>query len=363
MSGYWFFNQRIGILGLCVLGLISCAQQPTSPPKPAAVRITEPPLVLRSGHPQQYEIAPGDNVWDVSARFLRDPWRWQGLWSQQQAAARQVELYPGDVVKLEQTPSEPRLHLVKGRGGRIKLTPQIRIENITQAIPTLSREAIAPFILNASVMTEEQWRAAPYIIGAADEAVLIKTGDEFFARGEDLDGQSARYRIFRPGKAYIDPEDNTALGYGMVYLGEAQFLSGEDPVLMRLASAELEVRAGDRLVPMDPNPPTLTFELRSVSADTEGMIIDSLNETLVLGRYSNVAINLGSSDGMQAGHVLGAYRQGGQRSDPVTGEQVQLPPRRTGLILLYKVFDAVSYGLVTEAELDIRLLDRVASPE
>jgi hypothetical protein len=75
-----------------------------------------------------------------------------------------------------------------------------------------------------------------------------------------------------------------------------------------------------------------------------------------------VVINLGEWDGMQAGHVLAIYRPGVAVRDPVAGGNVTLPEERSGLIMLYRVFDRVSYGLVMESIREIHMLDRVGEP-
>ena len=44
---------------------------PVAAPEPAAK-----PVTLKPNYPERYVVVRGDTLWDISARFLRDPWMW-----------------------------------------------------------------------------------------------------------------------------------------------------------------------------------------------------------------------------------------------------------------------------------------------
>ena len=39
-----------------------------------------PPLELASGAPDRHIVVPGDTLWGIAAKFLKDPYRWSELW-------------------------------------------------------------------------------------------------------------------------------------------------------------------------------------------------------------------------------------------------------------------------------------------
>lgn len=359
---------RTSAVGAALLALLltaGCAQTVTLPENTAGAAQTpadpvEPPLLadaLRPDHPASYTIQVGDNHYDVSSRFLNEPWRWPGLWDDRGVP----QLYPGNVLQLSAgAGGQPQLAVDRGGRPTIKLSPQIRVSEATAAIPTISSIAIAPFLNNAVVLTEAQWKSAPYILGNAENNIVATVGQRVYARGGDFD--LSNYRIYRPGEAMREPGTGESLGYTMTYIGEAVLEIDGDPAQLVLIDAERGVRPGDRLLPVDREPVSVDFMPRSVPPDTDGVVMVALDNTLAIGRYNNVAVNLGAYDGMQPGHVLAIYQDGATVVDPVTGERIQQPETQAGILMLYKIFDLISYGLVVHADRDLRLGDRVGEP-
>jgi hypothetical protein len=60
---------------------------------------------------------------------------------------------------------------------------------------------------------------------------------------------------------------------------------------------------------------------------------------------------------------MGVFQAGRVVPDPLTEQTVRLPEEKVGLVMVYKVYDLVSYGLIVAADQPIRLHDRVGSPE
>ena len=73
-------------------------------------------------------------------------------------------------------------------------------------------------------------------------------------------------------------------------------------------------------------------------------------------------LNLGRQDEVEAGHVLAVYRSGATVRDSLTSENIELPEERSGVVMIFRVFDRVSYALVMEATVPLHIHDRVTNP-
>lgn len=321
------------------------------------------PVALRTGHPQRYTVVPGDTLWDVATHFLDDPWRWNDVWVSNAELDEPDSLYAGDVIEVQYDDDQPQLHLAaSGERPTIRLSPQVRVEYISKPIPTIPREAILPFFDHSLVLSKTEQDQAPYIIGNADGRVAMAKEATFFARGGEFD--ASLYRVYRPGGEYRDPGTGESLGYGMIYIGEAVLQQDDDPAVLRLTNTRQEANIGDRLLPAPRNVALFELAPRAAPEGTDGYIVDTLTDVnkVVLGRYVNVAVSVGDVDSMRPGHVLAIYQPSTDLRDPVTGEKITLAEERIGLVMIYKVFDRMSLGLVTESQREIRINDRVREP-
>ncbi len=58
------------------------------------------PVALNPAHPDRYVVVRGDTLWDIAARFLRDPWRWPDVWHVNPQVENPHLIYPGDILVL-----------------------------------------------------------------------------------------------------------------------------------------------------------------------------------------------------------------------------------------------------------------------
>ncbi len=320
---------------------------------------------LAPDHPERYVVVKGDTLWDISGRFLSEPWRWPEVWEINPQIENPHLIYPGDTVSLVYREGQPVLMLERGLP-TVKLTPQVRVEQLERAIPTLPMDAIQQFLLRAQVVDPKQMENAGYVMAMEEGHLVAGTNNKMYARGLGL-ATTTRYRVFRQGKAYQNPGagKKDVLGYEAIQIGDARVEAFGDPATLMLTTAYREALVGDRLlaVPEDEEV-SYNFTPRAPEQEIEGLIISVFDAVSRVGQYQMVVLNRGHLDGIQSGHVLAAYTAGDQVRDPVSrkGEWVELPDTRSGLIMVFRTFEQVSYALVMKATREIRLYDAVRNP-
>jgi nucleoid-associated protein YgaU len=319
---------------------------------------------LKENHPEQYTVVKGDTLWDISARFLSEPWKWPELWQANPQVENPHLIYPGDSLSLVYVDGQPRIMLNRGASrGTIKLSPTVRTTPMAEAISTIPLEAINSFLLsNRIVDSAAEFNAAPYIVAGNAERVISGSGDRVYGRGDFQDGIKV-YGIFRQGKTYVDPATEEFLGINADDVGTAELIDMEgDIATMMLTRVTQEARLGDRLFPSEERAVNSTFMPSEPKEKIDGVILDVPRGVTQIGQFDVVTLNKGARDGLSVGNVLAVYKTGETVRDRVTGENVKIPDERSGLLMVFRTYDKLSYGLVLQATRSLSVMDKVRNP-
>jgi hypothetical protein len=333
------------------------------------------PLVPEA--PETYVVKKGDTLWDIAKIFLRDPWYWPEIWHINPQIQNPHLIYPGDTLTLTYVDGVPRVTLSQ-RGevsGVTKLSPQVRTEPLSQAVTAIPYEVIASFMGRPTILDKEQVRTAPYIVAMRGGHLIGGAGNEIYAKGLEEATVESRYSIVHVGAPLRDPDTKDVLAYTGLYVGSGTVVTAGDPAKLMLTESIREALQGDKLFPQQVDV-ALDFVPHPPEVEVDAAVITVQNVTTV-GQYQVVALNRGSADGLEAGHVLSVYQRGAKirdvyseggldsgRSKPFwrISRNVQLPDERAAIVMVFKAYDRMSYALVMEAVNEIREGDRARNP-
>lgn len=349
---------------------------------PAPGRSTSVPLAPNA--PSSYVVQHGDTLWAIAGKFLSQPWYWPEVWYLNPDVKNPHRIYPGDTLRLVyDADGRPHIRLERGDltqgNSTTKLSPQIRATPLEQAIPPIPYEIVAAFMSKPSVLSVDEAKNLPYIVGMGDSHVVAGVNDVAYARGIDGVEAGARYNVVHRGEPITDPDDGALLGYQGIYASTARVEraagpGADDLAKLRIIESGRETLAGDRVV-RDSTDLALDFVPHAPSKPTKGRLISSVAGTSVIGQYSVVAINRGRESGMEQGHVLEVWEMGdavkdrgpdgaantNQFTEPFQ-KTIRLPSEAAGTLMVFKVYDRMSYALVMTAHRQMHIGDVVKNP-
>lgn len=316
---------------------------------------------LTANTPQRYTVKKGDTLWSIARRFLENPWRWPEIREQNPDIENPHLIYPGDVLILTGlTGDEPKVKVLRERK-ITKLQPEVRVVERDNAIPTIPPDAIQPFLSTPLVIEEDGLEHAGYVAAGREGTIILGKYSIFFARGIE-DSGTEFFNIFRPGKLLIHPTTEEFLGLQAIHLGEARVLEVGDTTKMEVTSSNREISLGDRMVPAKDHIALPYYQPRAPEQPVHGFVIDIHGAVAEGGPYQVIVLTLGARDRIEPGHVLRIQRQEPDQKDVVTGEAIATPPQDSGLTMVFRVFEKVSYAVILEANRAIHLNDRVTNP-
>ncbi len=329
-------------------------------------------------HPDTYVVVRGDTLWDIAGKFLQRPWLWPEIWQANPQIQNPHLIYPGDVISLAYL-------------NRVAVDPGPRQEAPINVIPLSDIEA---FLKNRSIV--DGFDHLPHVVGIEDSRLRGSPEQRIYATGLDYAQTGERYAIVRPSaEFYRSPRtrdldfrgaringdtnlwtelvprgrDDAFLGYEITQMAVASVVHGPTAVspltVLSLDLEGLEVRAGDRLVPVNPQPYDLQFFPHPPSdhALALGAQVIAVADTVSTGGPRDViAISAGSADGVDNGTVFSIWRNGPHTIDRVRnpntsrhtelpnagGSRVRMPDEYAAHAMVFRTFDNVSYALVME---------------
>ncbi len=333
-------------------------------------------------HPDTYVVRKGDTLWDIAGRFLQKPWLWPEIWQANPQVANPHLIYPGDVLSLAYL-------------DRVGVQPGPREDAPIGAVPL---SEIEPFLKNLRVV--DAFEHLPYVVAFEDNRLRGSAGQAAYVKNLAGAQPGQRYAVVRPTVRYAQPRPNQDLeATGRTLPGDGNLWKEYTPPTDRNAflgyelaqvnvgtitrapadaagvailaledSSGKEVRAGDRLVPVDPHPYDLQFFPHAPPQLPAQVRVLAVADAFTAGGPRDViALSAGSSDGIDNGTVVSLWRHGTYVNDKVTGREtsrtddrftgggVALPEEYAAHAMVFRTYDKVSYALVMDGVKPVRV--------
>ena len=361
---------------MAALFAVGCASTPTAPEsqEPAAplaqvapentlgVAVSVPPQLIRPAAPTRYVVVKGDTLWDISSRFLSNPWLWPEIWLVNPQIKNPHLIYPGDIVSLEWINGKPVLRIERDDGIK-RLKPIVRTTPLPQPVPALPMDAIQSFIQHARFIDEGAAENAPYMLAAADGHLMAAKGMDIYARGFGED-RTTTWQMVRAGKRYYDPVTAEYLGQEGIGVGTAEVLVVGDPARLRIENSLREALPGDLLFPVPEEEFIPELLLQPVAEDIEARVVAGFDVITRVGQFQIITLNCGSEHDLALGATFEGFAQNTRIEDNVRGDGalVTLPGEYRGLAVVFRIDEKVAHALVMNAEQPMQAGDHLRSP-
>ena len=269
-------------------------------------------------------------------------------------------------------------------------------------------DRIAPFIRNLRVLSPEEFEGLPYIV-ANNEARLTATySDQTYARNLDAQvgqelvvvrltsiydsfGKPAEIRRVLPKEGWqqvpniwdtsesihnpVNPWDKrpkNPVGYELFEVSRVRVAKTGDISVLDIIRDRTEVKPGDYILPAnDPGYESTFYPAAMDDMPSNLRVLATSGSKSGAGLYQIVSINAGSNQGLKPGHVFSAfsagelvedetgYRQGSFAKDAT----VRLPDVYDGIVMVFRTFGEISYGMVMGGDRPVAEFDKLRHPD
>lgn len=338
--------------------------------------------------PDTYTIRQGDTLWDLSGRFLNNPWYWPKIWSYNPEIPNPHWIYPGNLLRFYQAGEE-------GPGQVAIVTPEDTPEEEPEAEPVRELEDLSKANMAGAASDEEKDAVAvagPYKIGYVAPRTVFATHDAFVTPHELEESGSIRaafeekamlstrdrayatfrsagtvkvgetYAIYRTVRKVQHPVTGDTMGYQSVILGAGRVVALDDRAATVTITSSFEpIERGDMLGPWNQKP-YRAIPNKPNGKRLEGYIVTSPVETLTqLAEQHVVFVDLGKVDGVEEGNRFTVVRSGDPKGATarIPEWDATLPKEDVGSLLVIDVKEHASAALVTRSLAELVAGDRV----
>lgn len=253
---------------------------------------------------QIYTIKKGDTLWDLSKKFIDDPYYWPNIWAKNPDITNPHLIFPGQKIQI----LDGKVKIIPAYPEADKAT-KIEADNQQITPPTLDNKTGELITIKSTgsgdgfILTDEE--PLGILVDSVDNRILLTKDDVVFVKMHNLANVTVgdTYGLFERGEKIKDPQTRKPIGTMMYNLGFLQIteINGET-VTAKIGNIFREIARGAELFEFIPQRKEIT--LQRGTTDKGGFIIAARDEKDTFSTNDIVFVNLGSDDGLVSGNLF-----------------------------------------------------------
>jgi LysM repeat protein len=358
-------------------------QIPATNPKPGPGAPPPP----ESGPTQEYTVQKGDTLWDLSQKFLSNPWYWPKIWSLNPAIENPHLIYPGNKLQIRagagggpaqiEGPAGANGETDLAAGAESGAAPETGTgkDAAREVVSSSGRLTYRPpaivSVRTPGIVDQTDIDRAGVIDASFEEKEMISAFDSVYVRFKA--GTEVRVGdkliVFRPDGELVNSEGQR-LAVRTKTVADAKLVAIVDGVAVAQITGEREeVQRGDLVRPWTTEEKRLARIPNTVQVDGT-IIANALAQSTLLGSGQQVYIDKGKKDGVADGNTFlvvvdgdGLSPRNANLSPGIGANQRKahgaVPDETIGMLLVIDVRDNVSTALVVRSIRELRVGDRI----
>ena len=192
--------------------------------------------------------------------------------------------------------------------------------------------------------------------------MLASTGDIIYARGDWADGASS-YELVQPNRTFKIPGEKESLGVEVTHVGDVRVVSIDDQnvATLEVTYADQEVRMSDRVIPHFVTPLKTGYDPVIPSFNIDATVLGFQSGRDYGGGMDTVILDVGENYWLESGHLLSVKRPDYEFRDTNERETVTAEGETFATVLIYRVFEKASLGLIINTVGEVSVGDKVVA--
>ncbi len=271
--------------------------------------------VGQSSANETHEVVKGDTLWDLSQKYLGNPWYWPKVWSYNPQINNPHWIYPGDEVRFfpgngdAEAPAQVDTENMQqpdevDTGGEDDEGPMVKSDKIGYVPPKSSSFRQDGFV------TDRELEGAGRLDKSFAEKEMLDNYDKVymkFSGGDPKPGD--RFFIYTTVREIKHPITGHHYGYLTHIVGTVKITGADQGTVSGIIDNTWdEVNRGYYLTPYN-DKVSRVIPTKPNSSKVKGNIIESLAELVNVGEDMVVFVDKGKKDGLEEGNTLDVVRR------------------------------------------------------